>query len=345
MVKVGIAGIGFMGWIHWLAYQQIEGVEVVAICETDEKRRSGDWTGIQGNFGPAGQDVDLSQIATYGDLDQMCEHDFDMLDVCLPPSFHTLAIEKGLGAGKHVFCEKPLSLLEKECDQVVEKAASANRMLMVGHVLPYFPEYKFARAAVESGDYGNLIGGHFKRIISDPTWLPDFFNAEKIGGPLLDLHVHDAHFIRLIAGMPKGVYSSGQTKNNLVSFCHSIFDFEDRPISIASSGGIINQQGRPFTHGFEIQLEKATLHFEYAALESGDQLMPLKVIKPDGTVELIDVGDGDPVNAFVAEIRDVVGALTTNTALESLSGAMARDAIKICHAESKSVMSGQRIEL
>jgi predicted dehydrogenase len=32
MIKVGIAGIGFMGWIHWLAYQQIDGVEVVAVC-------------------------------------------------------------------------------------------------------------------------------------------------------------------------------------------------------------------------------------------------------------------------------------------------------------------------
>ena len=54
-----------MGWIHWLAYQEIEGVEVVAICDTDQKRLSGDWTGIKGNFGPAGMHVDLSNVAAY----------------------------------------------------------------------------------------------------------------------------------------------------------------------------------------------------------------------------------------------------------------------------------------
>ena len=34
MVRVGIAGIGFMGMIHYLAYQKVRGVKVVAFCET-----------------------------------------------------------------------------------------------------------------------------------------------------------------------------------------------------------------------------------------------------------------------------------------------------------------------
>ena len=334
-----------MGWIHWLAYQEIEGVEVVAICDTDQKRLSGDWTGIKGNFGPAGMHVDLSNVAAYDNLDAMCSHDFDLLDICLPPSCHPAAIEHGLTSDKHVFCEKPLSLSVEQCDRSVSAAASADRLLMVGHVLPYFPEYSYARSIVESGEFGKLISGHFKRIISDPTWLPDFFDANKIGGPLLDLHVHDAHFIRLIAGMPCGVYSSGTTKNDLVSFCHSIFEFPDPNLSIAATSGIIQQQGRPFTHGFEIQLEKATMHFEYAALESGDQGMPLKLMKEDGSVEMVDVGDGDPVHAFAAEIRDVIKALSDNQPMDSLGGAMARDAIKICHAESQSVLTNQKVTI
>ena len=343
MLKVGIAGIGFMGWIHWLAYQKIEGVQVVAICDADPKRLAGDWTGIQGNFGPPGEQVSLDGVTAFGDIEAMCNSDFDLLDICLPPALHGTAIRNGIQSGKHVFCEKPLSLSGSECDEVVALAESAGQSLMVGHVLPYFPEYRFARSIIESGEFGSLKGGHFKRIISDPSWLPDFFNADKIGGPMLDLHVHDAHFIRLVAGMPSGVYSRGQTRNELVSFCHSIFDFDDSDLTIAASSGVINQQGRPFTHGFEIHLEQATLHFEYAGLKSGDQLMPLKVIKPDGSVDLIDVGDGDPLNAFVAEIQDVVQAVRSETPVQSLSGAMARDAIRLCHAESESVRERQRV--
>ena len=42
MVNVGIAGIGFMGWIHWLAYRKSRGIRVAAISSRDPKRRAGD---------------------------------------------------------------------------------------------------------------------------------------------------------------------------------------------------------------------------------------------------------------------------------------------------------------
>ena len=55
MLKVGITGIGFMGMIHYLAYQRMEGVKVAALCESFFKERlAGDWTKIKGNFGPQG---------------------------------------------------------------------------------------------------------------------------------------------------------------------------------------------------------------------------------------------------------------------------------------------------
>ena len=34
MIRVGIAGIGFMGMTHYNAYQKIRGVKVAALCET-----------------------------------------------------------------------------------------------------------------------------------------------------------------------------------------------------------------------------------------------------------------------------------------------------------------------
>ena len=52
MIRVGLAGIGFMGWIHWLAYQKVASAQVTAICSRNPQKRAGDWTDIQGNFGP-----------------------------------------------------------------------------------------------------------------------------------------------------------------------------------------------------------------------------------------------------------------------------------------------------
>ena len=71
MIKVGIAGVGFMGWIHYLAYQKVDGVRLSAIASRSEQKRSGDWRGIQGNFGPPGREIDLSGVQTYETLDQM----------------------------------------------------------------------------------------------------------------------------------------------------------------------------------------------------------------------------------------------------------------------------------
>ena len=345
MVKVGIAGIGFMGWIHWLAYQQIEGAKVVAICDVDDKRLSGDWTGIQGNFGPPGQQVDLSDVVATNDLENLCQQDLDLVDICLPPAMHRQAIETAARHGKHVFCEKPLALNVADCEAAVAACRQAKRQLYVGHVLPYFPEYQAALTAIRSKQYGGLIGARFKRVISNPTWLPDFFNPEKIGGPLYDLHVHDAHFIRLIAGMPLGVYSRGQLQDGVVRFCNSIFDFTNPQLAVAAAGGVIDQQGRPFTHGFEIRLEKATLQFEYAALSSEDELMRLKAIDENGEVSLIELEGSDPVDAFVQEIHEVVSCAQANKPSKILSGDLARDAIRICDAEAESVKNGIRVEL
>ena len=68
MINVGIAGIGFMGWIHWLAYQKVRGARVAAICEFDKKKLTGDWRAIKGNFGPPGEMVDLSGIDTHSQI-------------------------------------------------------------------------------------------------------------------------------------------------------------------------------------------------------------------------------------------------------------------------------------
>jgi predicted dehydrogenase len=132
-------------------------------------------------------------------------------------------------------------------------------------------------------------------------------------------------------------------QNGLVRFCHSLFDFPNSNVAIASTMGIIDQQGRPFTHGFEIQMRDATLHFEFASLKSGPQQMPLKIITADGEVSLIETGNADPVEAFVAEIDAVVECLRTGCLLNQLSGEYGAEAIAICDAEWQSVRSKQRV--
>lgn len=339
MVRVGIAGLGFMGMIHYLAYQRIRGVKVVALCEVDEKKLAGDWRAIKGNFGPQGTLMDLKGVAKYRELaNLLADKNVDYVDLCLPPGAHAPATLQALQAGKHVFCEKPIALSHRDGLRMVRAAREARKLLMIGHVLPFFPEYQFAHQAVRSGKYGRLLGGHFKRITADPLWLKDFYDPQRIGGPMLDLHVHDAHFIRLVCGMPKAVFSSGRMRGQVAEFFTSQFLYDDPAVSVTATSGAIMQQGRSFTHGYEIHLEKATLLYDFSVLDGKGELnMPVTLLTQDGKTTRPALKATEPLDSFVVELTEVAKAIRTGQPSSILNGDLACDALALCEKQTLSV--------
>jgi len=343
MITVGIAGIGFMGWIHWRAYKASAGIRVGALCSRERRRLEGDWRGIQGNFGPPGERVDVAGLGKYERIEAMlADPAIDLVDVCLPPNLHADVSIQALNAGKHVFCEKPMALTPRDCERMIEAAQRSGKLLFVGHVLPFFPEYAHARQVVADARYGKLLGGSFKRVISDPTWLKDFYDPARTGGPLMDLHVHDAHLIRLLFGVPAAVVSQGRMRGEVVEYVHTAFRFPDSSQVVSAESGVVRPQGRSFTHGFELHLEKATLQYEFAVFEGKPRLIqPLTICDDQGKVLQPELGDGDPLHAFEGEIAEIVRSLGSGRPSPLLSGELARDAVLICQKQTEAVVSGR----
>ena len=339
MLRVGITGIGFMGMIHYLAYQRMEGVKVTALCESFfTERLKGDWTKIKGNFGPAGTMMDLTGISTYESLDEMLKNpDIDVIDICLPPNQHAPATIAALNAGKNVFCEKPISLKPDEGVAMVDAAQKNGKMLMIGHVLPFFLSHNFVATAAQTGKYGKLLGGNFSRVISDPVWLTNFYDMNKIGGPMLDLHVHDAHFIRALFGMPKMVQGVGRCRGDVPEYFNSQFIYDDPSLVVTATSGCIMQQGRPFMHGYEVHFEDATVAFDSF---SG---MPVTVLTKDGGVEKPDLGDTDDITAFVNELTEAKDAFLSGKPSQLLDGVLARDALILCYKEIEAIVSRKQV--
>jgi predicted dehydrogenase len=347
LIRIGIVGLGFMGWIHWNAYQRVAGAKIVAVSERDAKRLSGDLRGIQGNFGPPGEQLDLSGIQTFADVDDMLANpEIDLVDITLPTALHADIAVRALEAGKHVFSEKPMALRLADCERMVDAAKRANKLLMVGHVLPFFPEYDWALKTIRGGQYGAVLGGAFRRVISDPAWLTDFWNPDRIGGPMLDLHVHDAHFIRLVFGMPQEVVTTGRTRDGLPEFWHSQFRFADRNLTVEATSGTISQQGRGFTHAYEIHLERATLIFDFAVI-GGDAryLCEPTLLDDKGGVQKANLPGGDPIDAFANELREVVRSVKDNKASETLGAILAQDAIRLCDKQAESLKLGTPVKV
>ena len=273
------------------------------------------------------------------------DESLDAIDICLPPAFHAATAIKALRAGKHVFCEKPIALSAADATRMVDAAERSGRVLLIGHVLPMFPEYAQARKLIASGRFGRLLGGHFRRVISDPAWLPNYYKPEIIGGPMLDLHVHDAHFIRLLFGMPERVTSQGRMRGEVAEYWNSQFEFADRDLVVSATSGVINQQGRGFLHGFEIHLEKATLAFEFMIVRDQPHVsMPFTVFDAKGKAEQPPLGDGDPLLAFEAEIKEVLKSFKSGQASPFLAGDLARDAVIMCNRQTQSIKTGRGVK-
>lgn len=349
MVSIGIIGLGFMGMTHFRGIKAVRGGRVAALCTRDPKKLAGDWRGIRGNFGAPGGIEDLSGIRTYEDIgDLLADPGIDLVDICLPTSQHCEAAIRAMRAGKHVLVEKPIALSLRDADRMVRVSHETGRLLLVAHVLPFFPEFACLKKIVVSGEYGQVLGAHFKRIISRPNWSASVANMAHSGGPGVDLHIHDTHFVSLLFGKPDRVTSHGRlVEEKYVEYISTHYGYADRPgLCVTCASGAISQRGRAFAHGFEVYLEQATLVYEFSTLAGQPSLtMPLTVLTPDGKAETPALGDADPVVAFAHEVQAAVDSVNRGQAAPELSGQCAADALRLCFKEVESVRRGRAVRV
>ena len=85
-IRVGIVGTGFMAVAHIRAYQQVDGVEIAALCNPSGRHLDGDFSGVHGDVGrDEPVNVDMTHIAAYRSLDELLSDDsIDLIDLTPP---------------------------------------------------------------------------------------------------------------------------------------------------------------------------------------------------------------------------------------------------------------------
>lgn len=339
MVRVGIAGLGFMGVTHYRAYKKIRGARVEAVATRDPKKLQGDWRSVGGNLPtPIGGFEDLSGIRRYSNLDDLfSDPDIDMIDICLPSYLHAEAAIKALRNGKHVFVEKPIALTVEDADEMVKVAKGQGRYLMVGQVLRFFPEFALIKRMQQEGKYGKIRGAFFKRVITRPTWSDWFSDPQKSGGAVVDLHIHDSDFVQYLFGMPKAVFSRGLIgENGDVEYIFTQYIFDDPDLCVSAESGMIAMSGLTFEHGYAVYFERATVRFD--SLWGNPPLL----FTQDGKKKRVRVAQRD---AFVDELSYAINCIRKGVEPEIISGEAARNSLLICLKEKESVLTGKPVEI
>ena len=191
--KVGIVGLGRLGKRHAenLALR-VPGAEVVAACSPDADERA--W---------ATQHLGIGNV--YADYAQLLAHPgLDTVFLVTPNTLHPGQIIAGLKAGKHVFCEKPLSLLLDECLAVEAEAKRHPKLkAMVGFTRRFDPSLQDAQRKIAAGTIGRPFLVRTQSCdMNDPSGFFVRF-APKSGGIFLDMSVHDIDITRWLLGAPK----------------------------------------------------------------------------------------------------------------------------------------------
>ena len=149
-------------------------------------------------------------IYNYSNFDQVANNpDIDVVYVVLPPSMHHEYVVRAANAGKHVWCEKPMAMTEKECREMIEACSSAKRTLTIGYRLQHEPTTQAWRRIVKEGKLGKVksldcTAGY--RESRTNHWKQ---KAEMGGGALYDMGVYAIQGARLGTGMePVAVVSA-----------------------------------------------------------------------------------------------------------------------------------------
>ncbi|MBI5712632.1 MAG: Gfo/Idh/MocA family oxidoreductase, partial [Chloroflexi bacterium] len=216
---------------------------------------------------------------------------------------------------KQIFCEKPLALTLKECDEALAAVEKAKVKLQIGFMRRYDPACVAAKQQIDSGAIGTPV--MFKSMGRDPKRTSlEFAKRENGGGLILDMGVHDYDLARWLMGSEvERVYSEGGCL--VYPELKEVGDIDNAVVNLKFANGAVGNVdlSRNAVYGYDVRTE---------------------VIGSKGS---LFIG-----NAYPAEIRDFVRCVMEDRQPQ-VTGRDGRAAVAIGVAATKSLDEGKPITL
>ncbi|MCS7126320.1 MAG: Gfo/Idh/MocA family oxidoreductase [Aigarchaeota archaeon] len=197
VIKIGVIGVGFWGRNHVRVFSEIPNVEVEAVCDIDYER--------------AKQVALKYKVKNYHtSIDEVLEkYDLHAVSICTPSISHAELTIKSLQAGVNVFVEKPLASNLEDCLKVIDAVKSSGKIVMTGFIERFNPAVRKARELLDSGEVGDIIMTHSRRIGQWPERVGDV-------GVVKDTSIHDIDLARYIfRDDPLSVYAKGGKQKHI----------------------------------------------------------------------------------------------------------------------------------
>jgi predicted dehydrogenase len=224
-IGVGLIGFGWLGQAHSRSLQRIRTLfperefepELAAVSDTDPARLAE----AVGSFGYASGSPDWRHVVD--------DPSVDVVMIAAPNSLHVELVEAAAGAGKAVFCEKPVGGTPLETARAERAARRAGVINGVGYNYRWAPLIRYAAQLVEEGRLGrvtNYRGRFFSMYGSDPLGLLSWrFRLDEGGhGVTTDLLSHAVDLAHVLVGPITRVVGTVETF------------IRERPLPVPSGG-------------------------------------------------------------------------------------------------------------
>ncbi len=173
-LNVGVIGVGMIGQDHIRRFRTVvSGAQVVAVSDVDADRAGALAADIGAKAHSSGEDlihdsaVDAVVVTSWGPT-------------------HEPYVLASIAAGKPVFCEKPLATTREACERIIDaEVAGGRRLVQVGFMRRYDPQYRAMKEVVRSGRIGAPLVVHASH--RNPS-VPGHYTSDMV---INDTVVHD----------------------------------------------------------------------------------------------------------------------------------------------------------
>ncbi len=241
-VTLGILGTGRIGRLHLAnLVTRVPGARVAAVADVmlDSAREAAHQFGI----------ADVSR-----DPRQVIENrDIDAVLICSSTNTHADLIVAAAAAGKHIFCEKPISLDLRETDRALAAVREAGVKLQMGFNRRFDPNHARLERRIREGQIGDI---HSLRIASRDPAPPPMEYVKVSGGIFADMTIHDFDMARfLLAEEPEEVYAVGSVLIDRA--IGEIGDYDSAMVVLRfASGAVVTiDNSRKAVYGYDQRIE------------------------------------------------------------------------------------------
>ncbi len=191
-IGLGVIGVGGMGTGDMFGLMNSKMIQTLAVCDPDKTHRDKAKGEVEKRYAKAKASGSYKGCDTYGDFRELCARDdIDAVVVGTPDHWHALAALEALRHGKDVYCEKPITHLFAEGQDLYREVAKRKAVFQTGSQQRSSTRFRIAVEVVLNGLIGKVKhvevglptgkGTDIEGKVGEP--IPDFLDYDMWCGP------------------------------------------------------------------------------------------------------------------------------------------------------------------